>query len=842
MTWICADCNSNNEDSAVECEVCGGTTHAVIEKAVVEKLTLTPAKAKALPMAGGGVVYVPGEYTVIGAHAFEGRIFLRKIVLHSEVTHINKHAFKNCYALTAVVGYERLERIGEEAFYNCKSLVERPTAKSVASNAFATGPADGASTKPKTTSSTSASTSTYRPSSTAGTSTSRSTSTSRTTSTSTSSSSTTVRTTVSSTGGSATYRPSSTAGTSSYRPSSTAGTSTYRPTTSTTTSTYRPSSTAGTSTYRPTTTTSASTYRPTTTTSASTTRPSTTASTTASRPSTTTTTTTRGTMTVAEATRKVCTDKKATAWERKWMTSTSTSVVLDSTADATKIRELTKLLRGFRLKNAVQGLLAVLWLALTLYMTFAVASSPISYVCIWSASALSFALVSTTFQALATHKKDDAKVNWMIAGAFVANFVLVVNCALAMAFADYFSSFAILLTLLLFPAGVALSVQGFVNKIKQLGVFHIFTAIMSAFAVMLAGLFHQADSNYAFELLVMVGGQITQVIMAVQTCKEEWDFDATGFRAQTVLSALAMVVMALSMAIGGNVSTFSAVILVGVVAYSISWAVAGIRYPIEYMGRYVATAVTTVVAIVTWFFLTYLNQAQVASWQTLQWAYGVFFALMLHNVVEPLTLALVNGRYGLTYKERTSLIPAILFAISAINVALLMVFRQHYLVVFALIAVAIVKCFVVAVVYLNQDSHEFAVLAIVSNCVAFVAHVGAVVLLLFASFELANWVLACVLGVLVFATIGWLWISAEDFDTVSAKLAHAPQLALAVVAYLLYFACKATGFVVLPLLLATVASAIVTIVLATKEGDCKKEIATSSLCIVSQVVLLLFVL
>ncbi len=831
MTWICADCNSNNEDSAVECEVCGGTTHAVIEKAVVEKLTLTPAKAKALPMAGGGIVYVPGEYTVIGAHAFEGRIFLRKVVLHSEVTHINKHAFKNCYALTAVVGYERLERIGEEAFYNCKALVERPTAKSVASNAFATGPAESStatSTKSSTTTRTaprstgaSTSTSTYRPSSIAGTSTSRSTSTSRTTTTSTSSSSTTVRTTVSSAGGSTTYRPSSTA-----------GTSTYRPTTTTSTATYRPSSTAGTSTYRPTTTTSSSTTRPATTTS----RPST--STTAS----TTSTSTRGTMTVAEATRKVCTDKKASARELKWMTSTATGVVLDSTADTTKIRELTKLLRGFRLKNAVQGLLAVLWVALTLYLMFAVASKPLDYVCVLSASALSFALVSTTFQALATHKMDEAKVDWMIAGAFVANFVLVANCALAMAFADYFGSFAILLTLLLFPLGVALSVQGFVNKMKQLGVFHIFTAVMSAFAVMLAGLFHQADSNYAFELLVMLGGQITQVIMIVQTCKEEWDLDATGFRAQTVLSVLAMIVMALSMSFGGTVSTFSSVILLAIVAYSISWAIAGIRYPIEYVGRYVATAVTTVVAIVGWFLLTFLDQAQIASWGSLQWACGVYFALMLHNVVEPLTLSLVNGRYGLTYKERTSLIPAILFAISAVNVALLMVFGQSYQVVFVWMAVAIVKCFVVAVVYLNQDTHDFSVLAIVSNCVAFVAHAGAVVLLLFASFELANWILACMLAVFVFATVGWLWISAKDFDTVSAKLAHIPQLVLAVVAYLLHFACKATGFITIPLLLATIASAIVTIVIATKDGDCRKEIATSSLCIASQVVLLLLVL
>lgn len=132
MTWVCKNCNSNNDDSLVACELCGCT-----EKLAKEKFVLTREKALSLDIVSGAVV-VPSEYNVIGERAFESNTNIKTVVLHGDVLCIYKQAFKDCVNLENVVCEGALESIGPEAFRNCRALKNKPTAKTVDASAFKT--------------------------------------------------------------------------------------------------------------------------------------------------------------------------------------------------------------------------------------------------------------------------------------------------------------------------------------------------------------------------------------------------------------------------------------------------------------------------------------------------------------------------------------------------------------------------------------------------------------------------------------------------------------------------------------------------------------------------------
>lgn len=135
MSWVCKNCNNNNDDSLTECEVCGCTERLGALREEARPLVLRARKAAEL-CAEDDIVYIPIEYGVIGANAFEGKENILIVVLHSGVKSIHKEAFANCVKLRAVTGGTHLRSIGERAFYNCRSLTARPTAERIADDAF----------------------------------------------------------------------------------------------------------------------------------------------------------------------------------------------------------------------------------------------------------------------------------------------------------------------------------------------------------------------------------------------------------------------------------------------------------------------------------------------------------------------------------------------------------------------------------------------------------------------------------------------------------------------------------------------------------------------------------
>lgn len=134
MTWVCKNCNSDNDDSLTACELCGCTEKFVVEN---RKSVLTREKALALDIVSGALI-VPSEYNVIGERAFEGNKNIKTVVLHDEVLSILMQAFKDCVNLENVVCEGTLDSIGPEAFRNCRALKAKPTAKTVDESAFKT--------------------------------------------------------------------------------------------------------------------------------------------------------------------------------------------------------------------------------------------------------------------------------------------------------------------------------------------------------------------------------------------------------------------------------------------------------------------------------------------------------------------------------------------------------------------------------------------------------------------------------------------------------------------------------------------------------------------------------
>lgn len=132
MTWICKNCNSNNDDSLEKCELCGCTEKL---ETTVFKRVLTRQKALELDTVSGTVI-IPSIYNVIGSRAFEDNKTITTVVLHDEVESINRQAFKDCTNLKNVVCEGKLSYIGPTAFKNCRALKEKPTAKSVDESAF----------------------------------------------------------------------------------------------------------------------------------------------------------------------------------------------------------------------------------------------------------------------------------------------------------------------------------------------------------------------------------------------------------------------------------------------------------------------------------------------------------------------------------------------------------------------------------------------------------------------------------------------------------------------------------------------------------------------------------
>ena len=142
--WVCKECNTNNEASATECIVCGGTERLEPTSAEVVSVRLTKSKAAALEIEGG-VLTIPEGYEEIDAHAFENNSKLETVILPSSMKKIFKEAFKNCRNLKEVRTGGTLDSIGEKAFFNCTSLIVKPTARVVKDYAFSS---DHSSVKP----------------------------------------------------------------------------------------------------------------------------------------------------------------------------------------------------------------------------------------------------------------------------------------------------------------------------------------------------------------------------------------------------------------------------------------------------------------------------------------------------------------------------------------------------------------------------------------------------------------------------------------------------------------------------------------------------------------------
>ncbi|MBR5449044.1 MAG: leucine-rich repeat protein [Clostridia bacterium] len=137
MIWQCSICGHHNDDADTTCLLCGGPKPVTVapEKVPVCSLTATRAKAEC----NYADVTVPSKYNVIGEDAFKGRTDLYTIRIHSGVTKILRGAFDGCTNLYAVYVEGKLTSIGARAFAGCKYLSpeKRPTADTVASDAFA---------------------------------------------------------------------------------------------------------------------------------------------------------------------------------------------------------------------------------------------------------------------------------------------------------------------------------------------------------------------------------------------------------------------------------------------------------------------------------------------------------------------------------------------------------------------------------------------------------------------------------------------------------------------------------------------------------------------------------
>ena len=137
MFWHCNTCGHDNEEMDTTCLLCGSPKPVTVapEKVSVCSLTATRAKAEC----NYADVTVPSKYNVIGEDAFKGRTDLYTIRIHSGVTKILRGAFDGCTNLYAVYVEGKLTSIGARAFAGCKYLSpeRRPTAGTVASDAFA---------------------------------------------------------------------------------------------------------------------------------------------------------------------------------------------------------------------------------------------------------------------------------------------------------------------------------------------------------------------------------------------------------------------------------------------------------------------------------------------------------------------------------------------------------------------------------------------------------------------------------------------------------------------------------------------------------------------------------
>ena len=136
MFWHCNTCGHDNEEMDTTCLLCGSPKPVTVapEKIPVCSLTATRAKAEC----NYADVTVPSKYNVIGEDAFKGRTDLYTIRIHSGVTKILRGAFDGCTNLYAVYVEGKLTSIGARAFAGCKYLSpeRRPTAGTVASDAF----------------------------------------------------------------------------------------------------------------------------------------------------------------------------------------------------------------------------------------------------------------------------------------------------------------------------------------------------------------------------------------------------------------------------------------------------------------------------------------------------------------------------------------------------------------------------------------------------------------------------------------------------------------------------------------------------------------------------------
>lgn len=136
MFWHCNTCGHDNEEMDTTCLLCGSPKPVTVapEKIPVCSLTATRAKAEC----NYADVTVPSKYNVIGEDAFKGRTDLYTVRIHSGVTKILRGAFDGCTNLYAVYVEGKLTSIGPRAFAGCKYLSpdKRPTAGTVASDAF----------------------------------------------------------------------------------------------------------------------------------------------------------------------------------------------------------------------------------------------------------------------------------------------------------------------------------------------------------------------------------------------------------------------------------------------------------------------------------------------------------------------------------------------------------------------------------------------------------------------------------------------------------------------------------------------------------------------------------
>ena len=136
MLWQCSTCGYDNEETDSVCFLCGSPKPAVTKAASTSVCTLTEIRAKS--ECAYSDVTVPEKYNVIGENAFKGRTDLYTVRIHSGVTSIKKSAFEGCSNLYAVYVEGSLSSIGARAFAGCKYLspAKRPTAATVASDAF----------------------------------------------------------------------------------------------------------------------------------------------------------------------------------------------------------------------------------------------------------------------------------------------------------------------------------------------------------------------------------------------------------------------------------------------------------------------------------------------------------------------------------------------------------------------------------------------------------------------------------------------------------------------------------------------------------------------------------